>query len=315
MVGDGESGVMAAMELFLGGILLALLLVIGLLLRIRQAVRAGEQGVETDQLTAALSESLSAMAVGETVSRIEDRAGEIESLHEDFDRLLRAPRERGEFGEVQLEVMLADHLHPGMYGIREQVVGSKTPDAHVQTPEGIVAIDSKFPLDRYEQFLHAADPDQKEAHKRAFRDAVEQQLAKIERDYVSPDEGTTDFAFAYIPSESVYYHLITEEYDLLREYTKRGVQVVSPLTLGHKLEILKTGAQARKLSEEAEAVLEHLTELGARFEAVESEWETMERHVKNAANRADDVDREIERVRDAFDRIERPAGEFSESTE
>ncbi|APE96027.1 DNA recombination protein RmuC [Halodesulfurarchaeum formicicum] len=302
---------MAITDLLLGAVLLGLLFVIGLLFQVRRTVAESDAGVETDQLTAALSQSLSSMEFGETVSRIEDRAGKIESLHDDFDRLLRAPRERGEFGEVQLEVMLSDHLHPGMYGIREQVVGSKTPDAHVETPEGIVAIDSKFPLDRYEQFLQADDPEQKRAHKRAFRDAVESQLAKIERDYVDPSAGTTDFAFAYIPSESVYYHLITEEYDLLREYTKRGVQVVSPLTLGHKLELLKTGAQAQKLSEEAEAVLDHLAQLGDRFESVEDEWSTHKRHVDNAAKRADDVDRALGQVRDAFDRIDRPEGNLS----
>lgn len=299
-------------ELLLGGVFLALLVVIFLLVQVRRAVSTADQGVETDQLTAALSQTLSSMQFGETVSRIEDRAGTIERLHDDFDRLLRAPRERGEFGEAQLEVMLSDHLHPGMYGIREQVVGSKTPDAHVETPDGVVAIDSKFPLDRFEQYLEADDPDRRADHKRAFRNAVEEQLAKIERDYVSPDEGTTDFAFAYIPSESVYYHLITEEYDLLREYTKRGVQVVSPLTLGHKLELLKSGAQAKQLSEEAEAVLDRLQELGNRFEAVEDEYATLKGHVDNAAKRAEDVDGELSALRSAFDRIDRPEGDLSE---
>ena len=295
-----------ANDLLLGGVLLALLVVIVLLLRVSRAVNGESAGVETDQIRAALSETLDDMAFETRVSHIEDRAADIERLHEDFDRLLRAPRERGEFGEVQLETMLADHLHPGMYGIREQVVGSKTPDAHVTTPEGIVPIDSKFPLDRYEQALQADDPEVQSDHERAFRNAVEEQLAKIERDYVRPEAGTTDFAFAYIPSESVYYHLITEEYDLLREYTKRGVQVVSPLTLGHKLELLKSGAQAKKLSEEAQAVLDHLTEIGAQFEAVEEEWSTLQRHLNNASKRADDVERELDGVRDAFDRVDRP---------
>jgi DNA recombination protein RmuC len=220
--------------------------------------------------------------------------------------MLRAPRERGEFGELQLEVMLADHLPPDMYGIREQVVGSKTPDAYIETAEGIVAIDSKFSLDRYERSLDAEDPATRDEHLAAFHDGVADQLAKIESDYVRPEAGTTDFAFAYIPSESVYYHLITEEYDLLREYTKRGVQVVSPLTLGHKLELLKAGVQAQKLSEEAQEILERLETLGARFEDVEDEWSTLQRHLRNASSKADDVDREFTRVRTAFDRIEQP---------
>lgn len=303
---------MATADILLGGVLLGLLVVIALLVQLRRALDRSDQGIETDQLTAALSRSFSEMNFEETVTRIEDRAATVQELHRDFDRLLRAPRERGEFGEVQLAVMLDDHLPPGMYGIREQVVGSKTPDAHVRTQEGIVPIDSKFPLDRYEAALQADDPEEQARHERAFREAVESQLAKIERDYLRPEEGTTEFAFAYLPSESVYYHLITEEYDLLREYTRRGVQVVSPLTLGHKLELLKSGVQARKLSEEAEAVLDHLNELGARFDAVAEDWSTLKRHVDNAASRAEDVDRSFGRLQDAFERVERPVSSPNE---
>lgn len=297
---------MATTDLLLGGVLLGLGLVLVLLVQVRRAVDRADSGVETDQLTAALSRTLSEMEFAEQVSRISDRAAEIQTLHRDLDQMLRAPRERGEFGEAQLEVMLSDHLPPDMYGIREQVVGRKTPDAHIETADGIVAIDSKFSLDRYEQYLDAEDPAVAAQHKKAFGDAVADQLAKIESDYVRPEEGTTDFAFAYIPSESVYYHLISEEYDLLREFTRRGVQVVSPLTFGHKLELLKAGVQAQKLSEEAQEILERLETLGARFEDVEDEWSTLQRHLRNASSKADDVDREFTRVRTAFDRIEQP---------
>ncbi len=300
---------MATIDILLGVVVLGLLLVILLLLRIQGAVSQSDDGVDTDQLTAALSQTLSDMEFEKNVTHIADRAAEIQSLHRDLDQMLRAPRERGEFGEAQLAVMLEDHLPPEMYGIRERVIGNKTPDGHIKTADGIVPIDSKFSLDRYEQYLDAEDPARQREHKRAFRDAVADQLAKIESDYVRPEAGTTDFAFAYIPSESVYYHLITEEYDLLREYTKRGVQVVSPLTFGHKLELLKAGVQAQKLSEDAQEILSHLETLGARFEAVEDEWSTLERHVANAASKADDVDRELARVRTAFDRIEQPSVE------
>lgn len=298
---------MATSEFLLGGIGLALLLVFLMLFRIQRGLDRVDADVDTDQLTAALGKTLSDLDFSESVSRIEDRAAEIRTLHRDLDSMLRAPRERGEFGEVQLAVMLEDHLPPDMYGIRGRVIGNKTPDAHIETNEGIVAIDSKFALDRYERFLDAEDPDEKRAHKRAFRDAVADQLEKIQQDYVRPEQGTTDFAFAYIPSESVYYHLLTEEYDLLRNYTKQGVQVVSPLTFGHKLELLKAGVQAQKLSEEAGEILDRLDELGSRFADVEAEWSTLERHISNAHTKAADVDQEFARLQNAFDRIEEPA--------
>jgi len=228
------------------------------------------------------------------------------AFHGDITRMLRTPQQRGEFGERQLDVILRDHLPESMYGLREQVVDGRTPDAHIRSSAGIIPIDSKFPLENYERSLEADDDDERARYRRAFAADVERQLETIADNYVRPSEGTTDFAFAFIPSESVYYHLVREEYDLLRDYTKQGVQVVSPLTLGHKLELIKADVQAQELSEQAEAVLEQLEVLGERFDEVHDEWATLYRHLRNAKTKADDVDAAHDRLGTEFDRIDQP---------
>lgn len=220
--------------------------------------------------------------------------------------MLRHPHERGAFGEQQLDVLLSDHLPPGLYGIREQVVDGKPPDAFIDSTAGVICIDSKFPLDNYEQYIQATSEETREQHRRQFRRDVETHPAKITEDHVHPDAGTTNFAFTFIPSKGVYYHLVTEEYELLREYTRRGVQVVSPLTLGQKLELIKADVQAQQLSEEAERIQHHLENLSARFDAVLNEWETLRRHLRNAKRKADDVNREYQALRAAFERIDQP---------
>ena len=277
--------------------------------RLRSDVRSqGDADVDTDQLSAAIGKTWRDLDLDGTVASVEAHASEIRDLHGDIERMLRSPQQRGEFGEQQLDVLLGDHLPPELYGLRKQVVEGKTPDAHIQSSSGIICIDSKFPMENYERAVQA-DGEERERHQRQFRTDVERQLAKIESDYVQPAAGTTDFAFAFIPSESVYYHLVSEEYDLLREYTKRGVQVVSPLTFGHKLELIKADVQARKLSERAEDIQAQLERLGARFEDVEGEWSTLRQHVRHAEQKAEDVDREYDRLRQEFDRIDQPTVE------
>lgn len=300
---------MVATEVVLSGAVLVVALgILASVWRLRADLQ-GHGGVDTDQLSAAISQTWREMDFDRAVTQVEAHASEMRDLHGDIEQLLRSPQERGEFGEQQLDVLLGDHLPPDMYGLREQVVDGKTPDAHVRSASGIICIDSKFPLDNYERSLDAVSDEERERHARQFRQDVESQLAKIETDYVQSSAGTADFAFAFIPSESVFYHLITEEYDLLRNYTKRGVQVVSPLTFGHKLELIKADVQARKLSEQAEDIQERLERLAARFDDVEDEWSTLYRHVSNAKSKADDVDTEYERLRDEFDRIDQPAVE------
>jgi DNA recombination protein RmuC len=291
-----------------GAALVVALVVLVAVWRLRRDLRHSG-GVDTDQLSAAISETWREMDFDRAVNQVETHAGELHDLHSDIERLLRSPQARGEFGEQQLDVLLSDHLPPDMYGLRQQVVDGKTPDAHVRAAAGVICIDSKFPLDNYERVLDATADDERQRHARQFRQDVDKQLAKIERDYVQPSEGTADFAFAFIPSESVYYHLITEEYDLLRDYTKRGVQVVSPLTFGHKLELIKADVRARKLSEQAEDIQAKLQTLAARFDDLEAEWSTLYRHVSNAQSKADDVDNEYDRLRAEFDRIDQPTVE------
>jgi DNA recombination protein RmuC len=295
--------------------LLAAILVVAVLIflqvwRTRRAIRAHES-LDSDALSSAIGETWREMDFDRTVVELENHADEISEFHADIAQLLRHPQQRGDFGEQQLDVLLGDHLPPELYGLREQVVDGKTPDAYIESAAGHVCIDSKFPLDNYESYLQADDEEAREKYRRKFRKDVDRQLEKIATDYVRPSRGTADFAFAFIPSESVYYHLATEEYDLLRAYTKRGVQVVSPLTLGHKLELIRADVHARQLSEQADDILSALQRLGEQFDAVEDEWGTLYGHLRNAKRKADEVNQEYDALRTEFSRIEQPSVDSS----
>jgi len=261
-------------------------------------------GVDDAAIEASMDRAISDLDLDRTVGELETHAREMKAFHGDVERLLHTPQQRGSFGEVQLETILADVLPPEMYGVQEAIVDGTRPDAYVETAEGIVPIDAKFPLEAYERALAAEDATERAHHEAEFARRVESQLEKIATDYVRPDAGTTEFAFAFVPSERVYYHLLTEEYDLLREHSTRGVQVVSPLTLGGKLQLLAAGVHAQQLSEEAMAVRERLQALDQRFGAVAEEWETAMRHLHNAVARAEDADDAFERLRAEFERIE-----------
>ena len=286
--------VLAAAVLLLGGAVLLLLL----------RDRGDDGGVDEATLRASMGEAISELGLDGTASQIELHAREMKGFHADVEKMLRTPQARGGFGEVQLETILADGLPEDMYGVREAAVGNLRPDAHVRTPEGVVCIDSKFPLEAFERYVDAEDDDERARHARTFANAVEDQLEKIRADYVRPEAGTTDFAFAFIPSERVYYHLVTEEYDLLREYAGRGVQVVSPLTLTQKLDLVRAGVHAKRLSEQAEAVQGRLQRLGRRFGEFQDDWSTFMTHVGNAKKKADDADAKFGRLREEFEGIE-----------
>ncbi len=270
--------------------------------------------IESEDIEPAVFRAWRESGLGESVGQLNAYAKDIQDTHRSVEQMLRVPAARGSLGEMGLESILADQLPPEMYGIREQAFPGKVPDAHIKSTVGAICVDSKFPLDNYRELVAARENGSGEAARfqRSLSRDVRGHLRKIADDYVCPEEGSAEFAFAYIPSEAVYYHLLTEEYELLREFTGKGVQVVSPLTLGHKIELIKTGANAYKLSREAARVRDDLVRLARRFEEVDQNWRVLYRsHIRNVSNKAEDLDKSYDRLRQEFDRINRLGEEDS----
>jgi len=91
---------------------------------------------------------------------------------------------------------------------------------------------------------------------------------------------------------------------LLLHYSRAGVQVVSPLTLSSKIELIRAGIQAKKLSEKAEEVKNDLIKISRGFAEIDDRWRLLyETHLKNTVDRAADLDKSYKRLRDEFDRI------------
>jgi DNA recombination protein RmuC len=289
-------------EILLGIILVLLLVLLLLVIKTRDVPPA--------TIESALAGAWIKLGLGEQVARISTFADQIQRDYRSLELMIRVPTERGQFAEIALETMLADQLPPDMFGIRERVLDGKVPDACIRSTVGLICIDSKFPLDNYRRMLDSTDAADKNRCKRQFLRDVEGHLRKVADDYVCPDRGSADFAFAYIQSEGVYWFLVTEGYELLRNFVKRGVQVVSPLTLSHKIELIKAGVHARKLSEEAAKVHAEIVRLSRAFRQIDGEWEVFYgTHLKNLTRKADDLGAAYGKLREEFGRIAPLAGE------
>jgi DNA recombination protein RmuC len=283
-------------EILLAVVLVLLGVLIFLVLRSRK--------VQPSDLKNVMSSTWTELGLDQKIGTIESHANDIRQSYRSFEQMLRVPKERASFGELALETILADQLPPDMYGIREAVFDGKKPDAHIKSTEGIICIDSKFSLDNYGKMLTAEDPAEKQRCKKDFIADVKRCLDKIADDYVCPDKGSAEFAFAYIQSEGVYYFLLTEAYETLLEYGNAGVQVVSPLTLSAKVQLIRAGVQAKKLSEKAEEVKNDLIIISRRFGEIDDKWRVFfGTHLKNAALQAEELDKAYKKLRDEFDRI------------
>lgn len=256
-------------------------------------------------ITGAVSTAIEKSAIKEHIGRIETYAQDVRADYRRLDEMLRAPKERADIGEIILEKILTDQLPTEMFGVQKRLSNGKIPDAHIVSTAGIICIDSKFPLDNYRRYCEAQDLQEKKKFQQAFTRNIKEHLQKIADDYITPNDGTVDFAFAYVQSEAVYYFMVTEIYDLLHEYARKGVQVLSPLTLSHKIAIIRAGIHAKRLSEQAEFVHKEIVCLKQGFDEYDKKWKTFMNHFTNAQKQAvGDLDKAYKKLQNEFEQIE-----------
>ncbi|MFP4038245.1 MAG: DNA recombination protein RmuC [Candidatus Nanohaloarchaea archaeon] len=294
--------ILSAAVFVLGGVILYLVKTVN-------DLKTTEVEVDGEKVRGAVSESWQKLELGEKIKSLEKEvenvgkeADEIESLHRNLETMLENPKERGEFGERKLEDILSAHLPESMYSFQGRVAG-KRPDAYIESSTGKVCIDSKFPLSNFRKMQEAEDDEEEEKHARKFRRDVESQLEEVASKYVRPDQGTTEYAVEFVPSERVYYYLVKDEYNLLHEYTKKGVQIASPLTLSQKLELIKRDVHTAKLSKKAEDIEQQLQEISSSFSDFESKWETYRKHIKNAKSKSDELESSFYNLKQRFQTV------------
>ena len=292
----------ALVELLVALVLILVLAVLVILLRL--SGKLGKVSLDQEAVKGAVATCCKELGIDQDVGAIKERANDILQSSQSLENLFRVTRGRGEYSEFQLEQILKDLLPAQYVHIRKRVdqIG-KIPDAHIATPQGTICIDSKFPLDNYRKMIETTDETQKARFSANFRNDVKTHIDKIKTDYVKPEEGTTPFAFGFIPSEAVYQYLTECEMNLVAEAAAQRVLLVSPATLAINLNLLSVGLKATEISERAEQIQKNLGKLSTSLEEVEDAWSTLYTHIKNAYNKASEVEEKHGRLRVTFEQV------------
>lgn len=192
--------------------------------------------------------------------------------------ILKNPKQRGILGEYYLETVLKNVLPPGMYQMQYPFKNGEIVDAAVFVSDKIVPIDSKFSLENYNRLVHANEAE-RSAFEKAFVNDLKLRIQETAK-YIRPEEGTMDFAFMFIPSEGIYYDLLTnqvggangldsDENLIQRAAGKYKVIIVSPTSFLAYLQTVMQGLKALKIEEKAVEIQQRVGELGKHLGAYE----------------------------------------------
>lgn len=188
--------------------------------------------------------------------------------------ILKNPKQRGVLGEYYLETVLKNVLPPNMYQTQYGFSNGEIVDAVVFVDEKIVPVDSKFSLENYNRLVRAST-EEKAALEKAFVNDLKLRITETAK-YIRPNEGTMDFAFMFIPSEGIYYDLLTnqvgvgEDENLIqRAASKHKVIIVSPTSFLAYLQTVLQGLKALKIEKKAEEIQKRVGELGKHLQTYE----------------------------------------------
>lgn len=212
-----------------------------------------------------------------------------EELSEKLKDILQTPKLRGNYGEEILEEMLEKVLSPDIWERQYHIVGSEMVDAAVKIKGVVIPIDAKFPRDNYLRYCDEEDENQKKQCWKMYETDVKTHIKSISGKYIKPENGTTDFALMFIPSEAVYYETIADKNYLGKENKiyefsmQHKVIPVSRNTLYAFLQVLMMGIRNIEIIEATKKIQASLSVLEKDFDKFYKKYEAMGKAMDKAA--------------------------------
>ncbi|MFC1638689.1 DNA recombination protein RmuC [Patescibacteria group bacterium] len=247
-------------------------------------------GQRIDDTTNALNKRLDQAA--HVIKEVSKELGTVQERFKGFEEFsdLMHPKLRGNIGEQILSDMMAQVFAPSHYELQYRFRDGQVVDAIVRTKSGIVPIDSKFPLENFKQLSRAKTDEQKKHATREFNKMVRRHIDDISKKYILPDEDTVNFAVMYVPSENVYYHILTDDESELLEYAKsKNVLMVSPHGFFNFLRVILMGMERAQLQEQAQKIWDILKGVQQETGKFGNSLGILSRHVTNAKSAMDNV--------------------------
>lgn len=239
----------------------------------------------TKQLNERLDKAAAVIGmVGKEVGQM----AEIGRSMKDLQEFLRSPKLRGNIGEQVLKELLHQMLPKQSFHLQYSFKNGQVVDAAIKTVNGIIPIDSKFPMESFRRMMAAGEESEKKKHEKDFVSDVKKHLRDIAGKYILTEEGTIDYALMYVPSESVYYEIVNNV-ELFEFAGRTRVLPVSPVTFYAYLKAILMSFEGQKIEKKAREILAAIRAIQADYNKVDENLGVLGKHLNNAYNMMSNV--------------------------
>ncbi len=239
--------------------------------------------------------------IDEAQKKIDGLTSNVVTLQE----LLGDKRSRGAFGEVQLEGLVRNILPVQAFDMQHTLPNGTRADCVLKLPEptGMVAVDSKFPLENYHRMFDGSDAERALAA-RQFKADVRKHVDDISGKYIIPNV-TSDGAVMFVPAEAVFAEIHARHPDVVDYAMQRRVWVVSPTTLMAVLNTARAVMKDVETRKQIHIIKDELGKLGKDFGRFDERMRKLADHIRQANKDAEDVQISSRKITEQFARIER----------
>jgi DNA recombination protein RmuC len=181
----------------------------------------------------------------------------------------------------------------------------------------ILPVDSKFSLENYNRMIEA-EGEEREKYLGKIKVDLKKRIDETSK-YIRPNEGTMDFAFMFIPSESLYYDLLINNVgtggssrDLIEyAFRDRHVIITSPTSFMAYLQTVLQGLRSLQIEEQAKDIKVRVGQLGQHIAKYDDYMKrlgnslgTTVNHYNNASKEFVKIDKDVVKISGGDTQIE-----------
>lgn len=250
-------------------------------------------------------------SVIERLSKIDEAQKKIDNLSMDIvslESILTDKKTRGIFGEVNLNNILKNTFgerNDKLFRIQYKMPNETIADSVVFAPEplGMIAIDSKFPLENYRIMVDRKQSDvtRNIAYKQ-FKIDVRHHIDAISSKYII-DGVTSNQAMMFIPAEAIFAEINAYHTDLIEYAYKKRVWLVSPTTLISTLTMIMMVIQEIERDKYTSIIHDELNKLGIEFGRFKSRFDKLSKSIQTVNKDVESFQITTDKIKKKFDSI------------
>jgi DNA recombination protein RmuC len=251
------------------------------------------------------------MSVLERLSKIDEAQKKIDILSNDIVSLqsvLTDKKARGIFGEVNLRHILVSVFgenNDRIYKLQYPFANGTIADCVLFAPEplGLIAIDSKFPLENYQIMIDKSNNSTlRDQAEKLFKQDMKKHIDAISSKYIIPGV-TTDQAILFLPAEAIFAELNAYDQDIIEYSYKKHVWITSPTTLISTLTTLQIIMKNMERDKYAAVIHQELRLLDDDFKRYKERWDKLYRSIETVSKDVKDIHVTTDKITKRFNSI------------